>query len=266
MSGEITARSLADQKRGLFWWSVGIAGIIALVVLSWPSVKDIGDIDSISENFSEGAKEIFGLSQPLSSPIGYLDSQLFAYFFPVLLLVYGIGKGAKTIAGEEEDGRLEVMSSLPISRSRIVIEKAVACCLGVLVLAAVALITLQVGCPLVNLDIGFVELSAATLGSTLVGIDGALAALTIGCLWGRAGIAIAIPASYIAATYIAGSLAVTVDFLKPIQGLSPLYWAQRSEPLQNGFQVVNIAVLVGAGIALTALAVFFFRKRDLRLG
>ena len=60
-----------------------------------------------------------------TTPEGYLQSELFSFLAPILLIVYTIGAGARAIAGEEEAGSLDLLLSTCRSRRRRVLVRQV---------------------------------------------------------------------------------------------------------------------------------------------
>lgn len=261
----IARRNLGEVRRALFWWAFSLVALVGIVMAVWPSVENMADLDSFTADLPESAQQALGFAEPMNTPTGYLNGQLFAYFLPLLLLIHSISRGARTVAGEEEDGRMELTSSLPFSRGRIVTEKAVALAVSVTILTAATLLTLVASAPIFDMDVGVAQLSAATVGSGLVALVGGFGALFIGAATGRSGVALAIPAAYIALTYICASLGPSVAALDGFQYASPIHWAQWGQPLTNGFQWQSLAVLGGTCAVLLSAAILGFRKRDLRL-
>ena len=68
-------------------------------------------------------KAFLGASGDFASPAGYLNTELFNFFAPLLLLLFAIGAGARAIAGEEERQTLDILLSMPVPRRRVVIDK-----------------------------------------------------------------------------------------------------------------------------------------------
>ena len=75
------------------------------------------------QNLPDAVKTIIG--NDYTSPAGYLRAEFFSLLGPILLLVYTIGGGAKAIAGEEEGRSLDLLLSTPLSRGRVVADKAI---------------------------------------------------------------------------------------------------------------------------------------------
>ena len=59
---------------------------------------------------------------------------------PILFLVYGIGRGARSVAGEEEAGNLEVLLTTRVSPTSLVLHRAAALATGMLGLGVVLLL------------------------------------------------------------------------------------------------------------------------------
>ena len=59
----------------------------------------------------------------ITSGAGYLDAELLSLMLPLLVIVLAIGSGARTYAGEEEGGRLELVFSYPLRRRNAVLAK-----------------------------------------------------------------------------------------------------------------------------------------------
>ena len=104
--GSVLRVTLAQHRRALLWWAIGIALMASMFAAFYPSVRDSGDTfdDYVLEQLPEAFENIIGTD--LTSPAGYLWSQLFSSVGPVVFLVYAIGSGSRAIAGEEEAGSL----------------------------------------------------------------------------------------------------------------------------------------------------------------
>ena len=133
----VLGRALFDQRRSIGWGAVGIAGFVVLMVAYWPSIHQQGhDLQRVVDSMPAAMKAFTGDLAAFTSGPGYLQGELFALTLPVLLLVYAIGRGSDAIAGEEERGQLERTLAEPISRVRVVLDKAGALALGVVALHA----------------------------------------------------------------------------------------------------------------------------------
>ena len=65
------------------------------------------------------------------------------------------------------------------------------------------------------------------------------------------------------AAYFLNALAPLVDVLEPLTRLSPFYYYIGADPLTNGLNLLHAAVLTGLTLALLAVALVTFERRDL---
>ena len=124
MLRSVLAKTVRDGRRSLAWWSLGLLGVVLLTVGFWPSVRDSPELARFAQNAPDVLKAFTGGELDFATAVGYLEARLFALVVPVLFLVYAIGAGARAIAGEEEAGTLDLLLSLPLARTRLVLEKA----------------------------------------------------------------------------------------------------------------------------------------------
>ena len=146
MLRNVFLKTLRDQRRSLLWWGIGLVVLAAFTIAFYPSIANAPGFDSILDEMPEAlARAFLGEVTDLTSPQGYLNSQLFVFFLPLLFLVYAVGKGSSTIAGEEESGTLDLLLSYPLARWRVVLDKFAAIIAITLVLAFVFWLTLVIG-------------------------------------------------------------------------------------------------------------------------
>jgi beta-exotoxin I transport system permease protein len=127
MAAELARRGLLDHRRALAGWCIGVIGYAALLASIFPSFKGSGDLQKIVQRYPEALKQLFGIgSGSIGTGAGFLDAELFSLMLPLLLLVLAIGSGARTFAGEEEAGRLELVISYPLRRRDAVLAKGAA--------------------------------------------------------------------------------------------------------------------------------------------
>jgi len=261
-------RFLRDRRRSTLWWLVGVVATVALTVLFYPSVEGQASFDDMTEQMPDAVAELFGLDStfPMSSPEGFLQSQLFATMLPILLVVFGIGIGARAIGGSEEDGTLELLLANPVTRRRLALERyGTLVVLHVVLMAATAVTTFATGVPVGATDgIPLAWLAAAFVAVLLLGLLHATIAFAVGALTGRRGRAIAVSAAVAVAGYLVEGLAQAADPLQPLQAISPFHWLLERNMLGEGVAWASIVLPLLVTAALLAVAVPAFERRDLR--
>jgi ABC-2 type transport system permease protein len=261
---ELVRKELRDQRRALIGWGIGLTGMVLMYSSFWPSVRDNADqFASYLENIPDALRSVIG-ELSLGTPVGYLQSELFSFLGPALILVFAIGAGARSLAGEEEEGTLDLLVVTPVPRGTIVLQKFVALDLTALGLGAVLLISVVlVGRPF-GLDVAIPDIAAATLHLLLLGVAFGAIAMFLGAWHGRRALAIGVTSALAVGTFILNAFAPTVEGFAWAARLSPFFYYGDSLPLRNGLHVGHAGVLAAlAGIALVG-AVVAFDRRDLR--
>ena len=264
MLRNIALKSLRDIRRGFAWWSLGLAGFVALIVSVWPTVHSNPSLNKLAQDYPEALQAFlaFGGAVDYSSAAGYLGIELFSLMVPLLLLVAAIGTGAGSIAGEEERGTLELLLSNPVSRTKVVLEKTVALVAELAGLGLVLWLALWIGALLANMGISAGHLAAATLSAVLLALAFGAVAVLLGAATGRRTVAIGVTAALAVASYLVNGLAPLVHALQVPQKLSPFYHYAAGDPLRQGLSPAHLGALVAVAVGATALAPYFFSRRD----
>ena len=222
MLNSVLLKTLRDQRRTFLWWSAGLSAVNALIIILYPSVEDVPELDAIMESMPEALARLFmGDVVNLTSPEGYLNSQLFILVLPLLFLVFTIGRGSGAIAGEEERGTLDLLLSLPVRRSQVVLEKFVAMVVATLALGLVSWLSMAAAALAVGMEIDFVRLGEVTMSCTLLGLAFGAMALALGCAKGSRGLCLGVTSALAIAAYFLNALAPIAESLEPAQKLSP---------------------------------------------
>ena len=265
MLRNVYLKSLRDMRRSIVWWSLGLIAMTALMIAVYPTIRDNPDLNKLVENYPEALKAFiaFGGDLDYTSGAGYLGSELFAFMVPLLLSIAAIGAGARATAGEEEGGTIDLLLANPVSRQRLVFEKATALATEVFLLAVVLWISLLVGVEIVGMDISAANLAAATVSAALLAFSFGAIALLAGAVSGRRSVAIGVPAALGVAAYLVSSLGSLVDSLRFASKASPYYHYVASDPLRQGLGLGHAGFLLGVGVLASGLAVLAFERRDL---
>ena len=264
MLRNVFLKTLWDQRRALLWWGIGLAVLAAFTVAFYPSIANAPGFDSILEEMPEAlARAFMGEVTDLTSPTGYLNSQLFVVFLPLLFLVFAVARGSSTIAGEEESGTLDLLLSYPVARWRVTLDKFAAIIVATLVLAFIFWLTLAMSAIAIGMEISLLRMAEATLSAALLGLTFGGLALAVGCATGKRGISIGVSSAVGVAAYFLNALVPLVDVLEPSRKLSPFYYYIGADPLSNGLSPLHVAVLIGLTLVLVAVALVLFNRRDL---
>lgn len=264
----VLARLLADRRRGALWWAIGTVLGVAAVVGLWPSVKGNLDIEQVVEDLPATMRALIGSQAdiPLSSAPGYLQARLYSTLLPILLVVYGIELGARTIGGPEEDGTLQLVVTGPATRRRVAVERFVGATLLLLSMAAVALVT-TIGLGfLVGIfpDVAVGRVVLATLTVTELAFFHLALAAAVGAGVGRRTPAVSVASAVAVGGYLLHGLAASADALRPARVVSPWWWLlDRNVLVQDPtFTALGLPLLLAIPVLVAGL--YRFEHRDLR--
>jgi beta-exotoxin I transport system permease protein len=261
VNAEVVTLDLSSRRRSIIGYSVGMALYVIIVVALYPSFKDATNLDQLTTD-SPGVAALFGLSGSLTSPIGWLNANIYANFFPLLILLITIGYGASSLAGQEADGHLELVLSLPFLRANVVVQKIVALAVQAIAFSIVVFACVVIGRAF-ELTFDTLNVATATLGVAMLGVDFGLLALTIGAATGARGAAIAISSAAAAASYLVSSMAPLVSWLEPAKYASLFYWSVGNGQLDNGLSLGAFALLLGVALLVATIAIKTFQRHDL---
>ncbi|MBX3056344.1 MAG: ABC transporter permease subunit [Anaerolineae bacterium] len=259
-------QELRFRRNGIIGWGIGVSLYTALYVGLYPS---FGDQLALFDMGEMAFYEALGITD-MTSFAGYVAST-YVNLAPILLSIYAIISGSGTLAGEEDEGKLELMVTLPIPRWHIVTAKALATGVALfLILVIVGLaaagtylaIAGQVETPVTAVDM---FLSALYMWPLVLVV--ALISLLMGAyLPNRRTAALAATVIFVG-NYFGNSLANmynSLDAIKPL--LIFTYYDNAPAVLTEGQAIADIAVLVGISLVLILLAVWAFQRRNITVG
>jgi len=259
----LVTKTWRDHWKGTLSWGIGLFSIAAIQLLVYTTVKKSAAgtaqmIDSMPEAF----RDVFRMTDYTSGP-GFLGAELFSFMVPLILIAVGANSGARATAEEESMGTADLLLTLPLSRTRIILAKTFASLVVVIVLSAFLALTLLVGVDLVGLETPKEGLMAACVSCALLGSLFTGVGLLVGALAGRKGIALGVSTALALAAFLLYSLAPLVDWLENLLWINPFQWALGNTPLLNGLDLGYAFTLLLVTIGLLFSAVMAFGHRDI---
>lgn len=263
MLGNVFLKTLRDQKRSLFWWVIGVAALSIFTVLFYPSIAGDPAFDEMLERLPEAlSRAMLGDVTDLTSPEGYLNSQLFVFMVPLVLMIFTVGKGSGAIAGEEEKGTLELLLSYPLRRWRLVVDKFLAMVVATAVIATGIWFSLFVGAIMVDMEIGAWRLAEATFSAALLSLVFGTFALALASATGKRNMSIGVTAGLATAAYLLNAMAPLAESLEPSRKFSPFYYYSSGDPLSNGLDPLHVLMMAALVAIFLTISAVTFERRD----
>lgn len=260
MLAGVLAKTLRDQRRSVASWGGGIVATIAIMAALWPSVRDMFD-DEMLADFPEAMQRLFDL-ETMRTGSGFFNVELFSIVLPVVFIAYGVGRGSRFVAGEEQDGTLEVVIVGPVSRTRIAADKAIGLAIGIAALGAASFLAIVLVSAVVGMAIPVAHAAIGALAMVLLGVQHGWLALAVGAATGRRGLAVGVASVAAVSGYLLHVLGALVDAVAPWQPLSPFTQAIGAGPV-SGEVPIGFAWLAISSVAFVAVALPLFERRDI---
>lgn len=257
---------LLTRRWAMIGWAIGLTSFGFIYLGIYPSMADQMSAFDLS---AIPMYEAMGVTD-MASFEGYAAGT-FVNFLPILLSIYAITTGTVALAGEEDDGTLELLVTLPLSRWQIGLVKALAIIVTLLII-------------LLGTSIGIMAIFASIQGEIVTEIQTAdwllitLAAWPLALAFGMASLLLGAIAPN---RRTAGALA-TVFFLAnyfghAVTGMATAYEGWRPWFLfhyynntrtvfTDGLAGGDAAVLLVVALLFGALALFAFQRRNLMVG
>ena len=269
MLNNVTLKTLRDRRRSLAWWSVGVLGYLLGIAAFYPIVaENQQQFELLLETYPEELLAVLGVAgeESLFDPVGFIQVEALGWIVPLVFAIYGAVQGARAVAGEEEDGTIDLVMATSLSRSGLVWQKLLALTLAETVLGVALFVSIVLGGFLFEFEIAPGNVAAAALMAVLLGVFFGSLALAVGAASGLRGLSAGVVSFVAAGSYLINSLGGLVEGLETLRPFSPFYYYGASNPLRNGLDGQHALVLAGAAVLLLGLAVLAVRSRDLGVG
>jgi ABC-2 type transport system permease protein len=261
----LARKTVHDHRRSVLGWGLGMAALILMQLAVYPSVRSQGPrMRELINSYPSAFKAMFGMQGvDFTSGPGYLSTEAFSLLIPLMLIGLAIGLGAGAIAGEEERGTLDLLMANPVSRSRVLIAKALGSLAALAAVAALLYVTVLIAVTVLDMGVSAGRLAYAT-GSVLVlaCVCGAVTFLA-GAATGRRGVAIGAGAAFAVVSYFIDSLAEITKTVRPWRTVSVFHQASATSALHGDLGATGLAATAAAAMLCFMAAIYLFQRRDL---
>ena len=256
-------KTIRDYRYALLWWALGIVGICFYLMYFYPYINKTAEFFDVIEHLPPIIKNLIGDQSLLKSPEGFFSIQPFSMMAPLLFIIFGITKGGDSIAGENERGTLELLLSIPISRSRLIVEKTAAIGASLSLLAITFWLGMYLGSVLFRVDLNGVRLAGIIISCFGLGFFFVVLTVFISSLWQKKKLSIGIASGYAIIAYLINAYAPMVEILRSLRIYSVFYYYNGARPLINGLNGFHFFILLVLTFIFFTGAVVTFRSANL---
>lgn len=263
MSVAILARGVRDRRRALVGNSIGLVALAVWVGAVFAIVRQSDAFTTFVENLPPAMLAVFGLDPAtFLTAAGFLGAYVYSLFAPLLILLFVIGAVTGELAGEDKSGALDMLLATPVSRSRLLLEKAGAVGLATLGLVAVMTLGMLAANPVFAMDLPVSGVLAAGVSLWLLGALFGSLALAVGAFTGRPTVAGGVAGGVALVAWLINSFAGLFPWLEGPSAASPFTWYLAPDLLIGGLNAGHLWLLVATAV-LTVAATLLFARRDL---
>jgi ABC-2 type transport system permease protein len=255
--GSLYARSLATVAMPTFWWTLGIAGWGAWMVVV---VKQV--VSSLTKLLSGSAAAELRIIENIGGGASRLDQVFLSAMFellPILLMAFAVTQVNRWTADNDE-GRLEIVLATPHARIEVLLARFAALATATIVIGVVTLLGSAAAAAIAGVSVDGGNLAAATLGMIPLGLlMAAVGYLAAG--WLRTAADTGLLSFLLAGWFFLSFIGPDLKWPDTTLRLSPFYYY--GTPLLHGLNFANLVVIVVVAAVSLGLASVRFARRDL---
>ena len=259
-------QELRFRRYAIIGWGLGLCFFPIVYVGIYPSFAD--QMANFQEILDLAIYQAMGIT--MASFEGYMASTV-TNLVPVILSIYAVINGTGTLAGEDDNGRLELIVALPIPRWQIVTVKAIALGIALLLILVIvstgaaltfAVIEAQVETEVTTADVFVSLLSALPLVMAF-----GMISLFLGAFCSNRRAAAMLATVVVLVSYLGSNLAGMVSSLDSLKNFFLFhFYDATAEAFENGQQTGDLLILLGVGLIAFGFALLFFQWRDITVG
>ena len=255
-------RSLGDSWRSLIGWSLGFLAALLLYVPLYSSIGGNADMQQLLDSLPPALINALNYGA-ITTGAGYVSATFYGLMGFALTTIAATLWGNAAIAGDEEQGTLELTLAHGVTRTQVVLERAGSILTRLFWLSLLSVLVILALNDSAGLNIEARKLiaeAAALLGLALLT---ATVGLAVGALTGRRAWATGAAATVAVGGYALNAVANQSADLDWLHDMSPYAWAFRNSPLTDGVDWGGLGLLYGVSAALLIIAVVALNRRDL---
>ena len=257
-------KTLRDCRVPISSWGLGMGMLAPIIFFSVSRVFDgsPGARTELLALLQNPAMRLFAEPVDVLTPGGYATWRL-TLTLP-LLAVWALLTVSRTLRGEEDNGAMDTLLSVPRSRRRIAVEKLAAIALALLLIGLLIGVLAFAGARAINLSLPASRATLFGLNTTLFACVFGAIALVVSQFTREGRTAAGVTGILLGLSYVLTSAGRVVSGGDWIGRLSPLYYFELNKPLVAGYAVNWGALLSMATltVVLTALGMMLFERRD----
>lgn len=259
---------LKDKLRFTLILTTAVAFFEEMYIALFPEIqKQAVELDKLLEAYPESFMKAFGIDSASSmfrTLENFLSTEMFSFFWPILMIVAAVSFAGYAIAGDIDKGTIEMVLSQPISRVKLFISRYLAGAIGLTFFSVVSAFAPIIWAELHGIDYDIKKFAVLAVGCVIFALAVYGFAMLISSLVSDKGKVGMITGGTIALMYVLNIISGLEENLKNLEYASFFHY-YRGETLLGKGEFVEWSVLALGGFAVVTflLALWRFSKRDI---
>ncbi len=263
MLENIFLKTLRDQLVSIFWWSAGFIFLSIYLSYFFPYMSENTAIFKMVDSLPPVIKNLIGDVKFVSTPEGFFNLQPFSYFAPIMILFYSVSRGVGVIAGELENGTLDLLLSKPVSRSGVILQKVLSISLALAIIHIFFFLGMGLGLILFKIEMNIIRLADAIISVFMLSISFLTISVTAGIIFLNKKKAVGLVSGFALISFLINAYAPAVNSFQIARIFSPFYYNSGNSPILNGLDLSHLLIQTFIAVFFLAVSILFFKKRDL---
>ncbi len=263
----ILLNKLSRFRGQILGWGVSLALLAGLMTLFYDTIAE--QKDNYMKLMTGYPKEMLaffstGSVMEMFTPSGYLNLEFFSYM-TIVIGIFVVMAGAGLLAGDEENGTLDLILAHPVSRSVLFAGRLAAFLLATIAILALTWIGFAVAVPgtMMDITLGELALPLVSLFGILI-LFGSLA-LLLSMLLPSQRLAAMTSGIVLVASYFINAMSKLDDRLEPVAKLLPFRYYRGGLAIDE-MNWGQWGIMLAVSAAFVLLAWWRFERRDIRVG
>lgn len=256
-------KTLWDLRWTATWFGLIAVLYTALIVAYFPYVRsNTATLSKLLESYPRSLIEAFGVTD-LGTYSGFLGTEVFNVIWPIMMAAFAIVVGSALVAGEIEEGTVELWLSVPAGRVRLLAGKLLALGASSVLLVVASLVPVVAASPLVSARVS--AAGVASMGLAMAGFVLTVAAYSalFSAFSADRGRAAGLAGGLTLAFYLASLVSKLSDSWRWLEKLSIFTAYDPQRALETGtVDLLRLGVLAALIVFCVLLALVGFQRRD----
>lgn len=232
----------------------------------FPSIqKDADKMAELFNSYPEAMRKAFNINDNLFSVFeNYLGAEHYSLLWPIMVILLAVTNGAGAIAGEIEKRTIELLLSLPLSRTKVFFAKYISGFILITTFVVLSVLSIVPVGILFGVDINI----GANIAVMIIGLLFSIAIYSItfmfSSIFSSRGMVASLAGGIMIIMYALNIFASLQESVKSVRYLSFFYYYDYSKALSDSQIGLSSTIVFLSTIAITtAIGWYVFRKRDL---